>query len=403
MRASESPGCSAHSESMAKLSNSPMTMPARRRVVHLIDGNAAYPYLLSFLRYGTHERYEYIFGSLAGPGVLQATASKHRFRSFGLGITSRRAYPRAAVRFATWLARQRIDIVQTHLFDPCVFGIAAARLARVPVTVFTAHHVHEWEVARLGSARAAALDRFTRIHLADHVVAPSKYIGRVLADSDPGSEARFSVIPNGVDVENYAVARDLRASMRRELGLQDRTVFGAIGRISPIKNYPALLRAFANVAVAEDSAMLLVVGQGPTHELSELTYALGIGDRVRFLGWHEDVRRVLSTFDVLVHPALAETFGRAVVEAMAARVPVLCTPVGIAPDLIEHGVSGMLFAGTDDVSLAAGIEEMLLRRGQWESMAGRGQERARSVSEPRLVTAHEALYDGLVTASQRRR
>lgn len=368
----------------------------RRRVLHFIDTSMADSYLLSFAEHGAPERFEYIFGTLAAPGALHSAAHELGAGSFGMSLSSRWSYPRAMIRLARYLAGRGIDLVHTHLFDPSVVGLMATRLAGVPQSVFTAHHVSEWEVAGLGSRQAAALDRLIRINLADHVVAPSDYISRVLIDSDGRTEADMTVIPHGIDVDRFAAARQHRASVRRELHLGDATVLGAIGRLSAVKNYPMLIRAFARLAGADQSLVLLVVGQGNPDGLTSLARTLGIAERVRILGWRRDVCRILSAFDVLVHPALAETFGFAVVEALAAGIPVVSTSVGIASTVIETGSTGVLLGGPNESDIVVGLQEMLRLRAGWPEMARAGQERARCYSAARMVAGYEELYERLL-------
>src|SRR5207248_811373 len=111
------------------------------------------------------------------------------------------------------------------------------------------------------------------------VVAPSEYVARALRRSDRRTEADMTVIPHGIDIERFTSLRDARADARAEFDLKNSTVLGAVGRVSPVKNYPVLLRAFARVASADPTLVLVIVGQGKHDELATLSRSLGISDR----------------------------------------------------------------------------------------------------------------------------
>jgi glycosyltransferase involved in cell wall biosynthesis len=358
----------------------------------------AHPYLLSFAKHGSHDRYDYVFGTIGPPGELHLAVRKYEAGSLAMSLGSKSSYPYGMVRLATWLRRHRIDLVQTHLFTPCLIGIIAAWLARGPRSIFTAHHVSEWEVARLGSRRAAVLDRMVRIHFADHVVAPSDYIARALMTADGHTETGLTVIPHGVELERFITAREQRPKIRSELGVEDATVLGAVGRLSPVKNYPVLIRAFSRIAAEDPSLVLVIAGHGETGDLSKLTASLGLKDKVKFVGWWDDMPKLLAAFDVAVHVSLAETFGLSLLEAAATGLPVIASRVGVAPTLVEDGISGLLLADSDEAAVVHGLKRMLELRSRWRLMGSKGQQRAEQYSAARMVVAHEALYDRLLAA-----
>ena len=114
------------------------------------------------------------------------------------------------------------------------------------------------------------------------------------------------------------------ARVREELGLKGKLVFGAIGRLYALKNYPALVpQAFASALGEVREARLLIVGAGDSGPLVAQANELGIGDRVLVCGPRSDIPDVLAAIDVFVHPAIAESFGMVIIEAMAMGKPVL--------------------------------------------------------------------------------
>jgi glycosyltransferase involved in cell wall biosynthesis len=102
---------------------------------------------------------------------------------------------------------------------------------------------------------------------------------------------------------------------------------------------------------------------------------------------------VLAAFDLFVHPALAESFGLAIVEAMAMARPVVTTHVGIAGDVVEDGVSGIEIRGTDAASVRDAIERAVACRDRWPDLGAEARRRALTFTPERWVQAHERLYE----------
>jgi glycosyltransferase involved in cell wall biosynthesis len=110
-------------------------------------------------------------------------------------------------------------------------------------------------------------------------------------------------------------------------------------------------------------AELVFVGKGELEEplRAQASFA-GCSDRVKFLGWREDISRIMPLFDVFVLPSLNEGMGRVLVEAMAAGRPIVASRVGGIPDLVRHGENGLLVPPRDDEALAESISLLLSNR-----------------------------------------
>lgn len=138
-------------------------------------------------------------------------------------------------------------------------------------------------------------------------------------------------------------------------------LIGSIGRLDALKGHRFLIRAFAKAAGRSRNLHLVLIGDGPERKkLEGLVSALGMEDRVSFLGFRGDVNRLLPLMDLFVLPSLSESFPNVLLEAMIHRVPVIATRVGGVPELIEDGVNGVLVVPeevnvlTEGISLLAG-------------------------------------------------
>jgi len=155
------------------------------------------------------------------------------------------------------------------------------------------------------------------------------------------------------------------------------------------------------VAGRDEELVLLIVGAGDGSPLQELARALGIGDRVRVLPRREDAAALFAAMDVFVHPALAESFGMVIVEAMAMGKPIVSTAVGIAPDVLEDSAIGVLAPDGRVESLRAALSEVLARRPEWETMGAEAHRRSKRFSAERMVDEYESYYLRMLGAARR--
>jgi len=284
--------------------------------------------------------------------------------------------------------------MHTHLLDASLVGLLAARLARVPAAIFTGHHSHE---IPLHDRRVLTLvDRLCARSLSDAVISPSPQMARTLHEVHGVPVEKLAVIVHGFELEELGRAGADGGRVRAELALEDRLVLTSVGRIYWIKNQGGLVRAFARVADDFPDTVLVLVGGGDETGLLDLCRQLGVHERVRLLGPRDDVAAVLAATDLFVHPALAESFGMVVVEAMAAGLPVVSTPVGIAPDLVADGESGLLAADGSPEALASALRRALELQSRWPDMGAEAQRRAQRFRARDMVAQYEELYLHLV-------
>ena len=145
-------------------------------------------------------------------------------------------------------------------------------------------------------------------------------------------------------------------------------------------------------------AHLVIAGDGENAaELRRLTSALGIADRVHWLGWRSDAADLMAAFDLLLVPSLGEGFGLVLLEAMARRVPVIASRVGAIPEVIAHGESGILIEPRDVEALAQAMARLLDDRALRKYMGLLGAARLEErFSVERMVAGTIAVYRQIV-------
>lgn len=268
-------------------------------------------------------------------------------------------------------------------------GPVAARLARRPLVWHVREILHD-------SRAVSAMLRMVSM-LADRAVA----ISPAVADTLKACGDRLRLIPNGVDLSDYDTVPDTGA-IQREFNLSPgQPVVTVIGRLEPWKGQHVFIDAMEEIARAVPDARALVVG-GPAinkpqyaEGLREQCRNLGIADRVIFAGIRGDIPAVLAASSVLVLPtATPEPFGRTVIEAMAARRPVVATNMGGPLETVVDGETGFLVPPNDASSLASRVVAILRDKQMRDAMGMNGRARAiERYSLQRLVGDMARLFD----------
>ena len=187
---------------------------------------------------------------------------------------------------------------------------------------------------------------------------------------------KVTVIPNAVDITEFAVDGVADPGLKRQLGLEGTLVLGFIGSFYAYEGLEILLRALPLLLAKRESVRVLLVGGGPHEQrLKQLAADLGIADKVVFVGRvpHEQVPRYYDLVDVLVYPRLSMRLTELVtplkpLEAMAQGRLLAASDVGGHRELIRNGETGALFSPADPGALAAVVTELINAPERWPSI-----------------------------------
>lgn len=247
--------------------------------------------------------------------------------------------------------------------------------------------------------------RFTRLLYetsVDAVVAISQGVQAAL-QAGGVSPSRIHLIPSGIDTARFAVIADQRAQQRATRGIApEECVVLAVGALAERKGHVTLLRAAARLQQKGIRLRYLICGDGPLHaRLESEARILGLAANVQFLGFCSDITHSLAVADVFVHVPLWEGLGVAVIEALAASLPVVASRVGGIPELIEHEQSGLLVPPQEPEALAAAIERMVRNLSWAKTLGTRGQSFVRTRYDVTVMAqANEALYYKLLVKNE---
>jgi glycosyltransferase involved in cell wall biosynthesis len=234
-----------------------------------------------------------------------------------------------------------------------------------------ASHYVGWASAGLSNVRTVSTAHSTGVYRhmrrCDHVIAVSEAVRANLLHHGYRAQ-RLSVIHNGVPDAEVAD----RAAVRAELGIGDDefAVFSA-GRFIPDKGQDLMLDALARTR----RPMRLFLAGDAGGDFGRSVRAAGVGQRVVFLGYRDDVPRLLSGFDAYLSASRREALGLSLIEAAAAGLPIVATAVGGVPEVVADGISGRLVASGDAAALAAALDHLVDHPAEATAQGRRGRER----------------------------
>ncbi|MCD6733538.1 MAG: glycosyltransferase [Burkholderiaceae bacterium] len=333
------------------------------------------------------------------PGAWAAT-----LRSAGIPVHALWRQPgldlSMAGRLATHLREFGADIVHAHQCSAWFYSALARLRHPAPRLVFEEHGRFYPEIDH---PRRRFVNRILIRRLTHRFVAVSEDIRARLVRYEGLDAGQIEVVYNGV-APVPAFEPEARAQLRARLGLgADDFVVGTVGRFDPIKNLPMLVSAFEKVAKAQPRLRLLLVGDGPERTaIARRIDEAGLGGRAILTGHRDDARQLAQCLDLFVLASFSEGTSMALLEAMAAAVPVAVTRVGGNPEIVVDGQTGWVVPSDDVEALAAVLHQALARPDQGRKYGEAGRRRfEQRFTFAGMIEAYRSIYAGLATPADR--
>jgi len=270
--------------------------------------------------------------------------------------------PLVIKKFVSLIKERRIALIHTDSTTETFYAGIAARMMGIPLIWHIRVSEQEWLLDRVLSLLS------TRLILVANAI-ESRFDW--LKDTQ-----KMAVIYNGIDLEEFDHF-SATSSIRKEFNItKDTVLLGGIGRIERRKGQKYLIFAMRHI----DNASLILVGggdKGYIRRIQNLCKEFGISDHVFFTGYRDDIPSLLRDIDIFVFPTIkGEGFPRVILEAMAARKPVVATDNSGNPEAVVDGVTGYIVPTGNISALAAKINELLANKGKMAKMGKAGRKRA---------------------------
>jgi glycosyltransferase involved in cell wall biosynthesis len=338
-----------------------------------------------------HPRIEMTVCALDAPGIW---ADELHSRGISVVALNRRPgfQPSLALRIGQIARNCHATLIHCHHYSPFVYGSLATLVRPGLRMVFTEH-------GRLSDGPPSPKRQLVNPilgRLPDATLAVSGALREsMIAEGFPGG--RVDVVHNGIEPGPLPTDVDRRA-VRRRIGLHESgVVVGTIARLDPVKDLDTLIAAGALLRRTHPDLTLVIVGDGPERRnLEDAARRHGISDAVRFLGQRADARELLNAFDVYVNSSTSEGISLTILEAMANGLAVVATSVGGTPEVVRHGLTGLLVPARSPSRIAAAMQRVIKNSAWRREMGAAGR---RAVEErftiDRMVDRYAQIYSRL--------
>lgn len=268
----------------------------------------------------------------------------------------------AVLRLAWAMKRQGCVLAHFHDAHGLAVGKAAARLAGVPLRVLSRR------------VDFPLKSRRKYVKNIDAVIAISEEVKRVLLEGGVPASL-VEVVPSGIDFTPFREVKE-RDFLRREFGFAaDDYLVGIVAQLEDHKGHRYLIEAAGFLKDRAPHVKIIVIGEGSLRmELDRRVRELEVGDMVYFLGFREDVPRLLASLDLFVLSSHMEGLGTSLMDAMASRLPIVATQAGGIPEIVIHRKTGLLVPPRDPDALAQAILKLYLDRPLADRLARGGFE-----------------------------
>ncbi|MGB8986694.1 MAG: glycosyltransferase [Candidatus Sulfotelmatobacter sp.] len=386
----------------ADAGQSDQSMRPRRKVFYLVDslniGGTETQAVELALRI-PEAGYDVTLGCLRARGPLLE-------RMQGTNVVVREFYPKGGMdspaglyqllRLSWFLKTEKFDIVHTHDLWSNLLGVPAARLAGVRAIVSSRRDLAHFDWYQ--GKRRTWLRRIQ--NLGSAVLANATPIRDALIAEDGFAPEKLRVIHNGVDIKRFHKSGSDRDQVFPGAG--DGKLVVLVGNMhTDVKGHPWLIAAAPAVIQEFPATRFVLVGDGEQRSrFEQQVTSLGLEQNFLFLGRRADVPKILGCCDIAVLPSRAEGLPNAVLEYMAAGLPVVASRVGGNAELIEDGVTGLLVPPEDSSALSGALLQLLRDPPGAQRMAHSGHEfTVRNFSFERLVREVDELYSELLLRS----
>lgn len=352
--------------------------------------------LLRFLRYASHDKYEFFVCVLLQEDILNQELSKLNIENINLNM---RGYWDLSAwwKLYQFAKNKHIDLLRTYGLKADLIGRIVGRFLKIPVNITSVRSTDPWR-----KWYHVLLDLLTS-GLTDLYLSNSE-AGRMAVHQREGIPlSKIFTIPNGIDLANYKTdnAKLLEIStiykQMFEIASSDR-VIGIVANLCKMKGHKTIIDALPRIQEVFPTIKCFFVGRDALHgEIRNYVRKKQCEHTIIFTGFRQDIPNLLSMFEIVLLPSLWEGLPTILLEAMAMKKPIVASAVGGIPEIVEDGKTGMLIPPRNPDALAEAVIFLLKHQDIAYKMGQAGYENVRrNFSLDDTVAQTEAMYDQLI-------
>jgi glycosyltransferase involved in cell wall biosynthesis len=294
------------------------------------------------------------------------------------------------IRLASLMRNLKVQILHSHMFSANLWGRLASLLAVSPKVITTEHNVN----GRFSDLKHSLMNRIL-LPVSDRIVAVSDAVAETVVNLQRPPAKKLVVIRNGIRMEDIEKYRKSNINPQYSHMPGEKPIIVSVGRLVPQKRHDLLLEALRICADNKIKFSCWIIGDGPERSnLENRAKQLNLSDIVFFLGERSDVRELLHYVDMVVNTSDKEGLPISLLEAMAARLPVLAADVGGNREVIQTGETGMLVEPGNIKAIADGILKLLQNSELAKNISQIGYEKVKKYYSIEVVAKEwEKLYE----------
>lgn len=267
-------------------------------------------------------------------------------------------HPFAAIKAATLIKAGRYDVIHTHASKDLWVLVPALKIIKSEIPLVMTKHIGSYVVKR----DVLHTMLYNRVN---NIFAISNAIKTNLLDTLPVKEEKIVLLHNGIDVNKFDPAKGNREKIRNEFGIKDSELcIGMLARFSPGKGHEEFLQSAALLNKVFNNLKFMIIGEASRGEdayaasIKKMSHDLGIHNII-YTGFRSDTPEVLSSIDIFIFPSHSESFGIALVEAMAMGLPSVCSDTEGVPDIAVDMETSLFFRSKDKDDLTIKIKKLI--------------------------------------------
>jgi glycosyltransferase involved in cell wall biosynthesis len=295
-----------------------------------------------------------------------------------------------------FIKSKKIDIIHTHGYKSNFYALFATLFYSIPLVATC----HPWIISSNKGKRYSRLDKIL-LRKFDKIVSISEHVRQQLLNAGI-PDHKITHIDNGININSYK-NNDDPILVRNKYNIPDNVkVICSVGRLSKEKGHHILLDAAKRVLDRFPNTYFIFAGEGLLlSHLKSYAKRIGIDQKVHFPGFVKQIPKLLSAIDIFVLPSLTEGMPMALLEAMAAKKPVVSTNVGSIPQLISHDKTGLLVNPGDPIKLSYAIIDILQNENKADNLAEGGYHHVRKYySSEQMTRKYINIYNSFSPSQQ---
>ena len=328
-----------------------------------------------------------IFYNVHAPNVEFYERARRRGLSVRMVHCQGRADWRAVRQIEECIEEDGIQLLHTHGYKADLYGYVAARRSGKPIVATC----HNWVGGTAALGIYNHLDRMALKRFHSLAAVSDSVAQRLLASGV--SAKKIKTIANGIDVQTFERARPSPV-----LNFDGSKVVGMVARLDLQKGFEYLLRAARELCGTFPELKVVLVGEGPDrNEIEGMIQRLGLQSNVILAGQHSDMPAIYAAMDIFVLPSLNEGLPMTILEAMAARKPVIATRVGAIPKVIQDGETGLLVDPGDTDGLQSALARLLADADLRSRIGAAGHDWvSRNYTSEAMALKYRQMYDDVL-------